>query len=42
MQKATERVKNLENIINKQQLDVNDLSTAQKLLDDLKNALNGK
>ena len=42
MKKAVERVKNLENIINKQNLSKNDLDIAQRLLDDLKNAINGK
>lgn len=40
--KALERIANLQNIINKQNLNANDLKTAQKLLQDLTNALNGK
>ncbi|MEG0775795.1 RHS repeat-associated core domain-containing protein, partial [Clostridium sp.] len=42
LQKGLERVKNLENIMKKQTLDENDLSTAQQLLWDLKDALNKK
>ncbi len=40
--KATERVTNLENIINKQNLSQSDLNIAKSLLDDLRNALGGK
>ena len=40
--KATERVTNLENIINKQNLSSSDLEIAKNLLDDLKKALGGK
>jgi len=40
--KGTERVKNLENIIKTQNLNQSDLNIAQKLLNDLKNALGGK
>ena len=40
--KGTERVKNLENIIKTQNLNQSDLNNAQKLLNDLKNALGGK
>ncbi|MED0761600.1 hypothetical protein P4S93_12585, partial [Aneurinibacillus thermoaerophilus] len=39
IQKGIERVRNLENIIKKENLNPNDLATAQKLLDDLKDAL---
>ncbi|MFD1738095.1 hypothetical protein ACFSCX_16290, partial [Bacillus salitolerans] len=42
IQKANERIKNLENIIKKQDLNDNDLELAFELLNDLKNALNGK
>jgi len=42
IQKGIERIRNLENIINKQPLDENDLSTAKRLLWDLKDALNKK
>ena len=40
--KGNERVKNLENIIKTQNLNQSDLNIAQKLLNDLKNALGGK
>ncbi|NLL86760.1 MAG: hypothetical protein GX229_09760 [Syntrophomonadaceae bacterium] len=40
--KGTERVKNLENIIKSQNLNPSDMQIAQKLLNDLKNALGGK
>jgi hypothetical protein len=42
IQKANERVKNLENIIKKQDLDAIDLEIANELLKDLQNALNAK
>ena len=42
IQKARERVKNLENIIKKQNLCSSDLKIAKELLKDLKNALGGK
>lgn len=42
IQKAMERVKNLENIIKKQKLSNGDLKIANKLITDLKNALGGK
>ncbi len=42
IQKATERVTNLENIIKKQNLNPNDLKIANDLLKDLKNALGGQ
>ena len=41
IQKATERVTNLENIIKNQPLNQSDLDIATKLLNDLKNALGG-
>ncbi|TYV52921.1 hypothetical protein [Listeria monocytogenes] len=41
IQKATERVTNLENIINKQNLNSDDLKIAKDLLKDLKDALGG-
>ncbi len=41
IQKGIERLKNLENIINKQGLDSSDLKIAQELYDDLKSALGG-
>lgn len=40
--KGAERVKNLENIIKKEALSSSDLNLAQKVLNDLKNALGGK
>jgi|GEM_PF-6292286 len=40
--KATERITNLKNIINKQNLNSKDLGIANKLLRDLENALKGK
>jgi hypothetical protein len=40
--KGAERVKNLENIIKNEVLSGSDLNLAQKLLNDLKNALGGK
>ena len=42
LQKARERVTNLENIIKKQELSNGDLEIANALLNDLKNALGGK
>lgn len=42
LQKATERVTNLKNIINKQDLSSKDLEIANNLLRDLENALGGK
>lgn len=42
IQKGLERLKNLENILNKQQIDNSDKSIIQGLIDDLKNALGGK
>ena len=39
IQKGIERIKNLENIIAKQNLDATDLKIANELLSDLKNAL---
>ena len=41
IQKALERVTNLENIIKKQPLNSSDLDIANKLLNDLKDALGG-
>lgn len=41
IQKAMERVTNLENIISKQNLSPSDLEIANNLLNDLKNALGG-
>ncbi|MBC1794805.1 hypothetical protein [Listeria booriae] len=40
--KALERIKNLENIIRRQDLDADDLKLATELLEDLKNAVGGK
>jgi hypothetical protein len=42
MQKGQERVKNLENILNKETLNPQDKALAETLLQDLKNALSGK
>jgi len=42
IQKATERVTNLENIIKKQDLNFGDLKIANDLLKNLKDALGGK
>ncbi|MCL2610519.1 MAG: hypothetical protein FWE02_02465 [Defluviitaleaceae bacterium] len=41
IRKAEERIVNLENVIKKQNLNETDLDVAQKLLDELKNALGG-
>ncbi len=40
--KAIERIKNLQNIINKQNLNKNDLAIAKKLIEDLQKAMSGK
>ena len=42
LQKGQERVKNLENILKKEQLGTQDKALAEALLQDLKNALSGK
>ncbi|MDQ0087495.1 hypothetical protein J2T12_000889 [Paenibacillus anaericanus] len=42
MQKGQERVKNLENILKKADLNPHDKALAEALLQDLKNALSGK
>lgn len=42
IKKGIERLKNLENILNKIELNENDRKIAQELYDDLKNALGGK
>ncbi|WP_158297310.1 hypothetical protein [Paenibacillus antibioticophila] len=42
LQKGKERVKNLENILKKEQLSTQDKALAEALLQDLKAALSGK